>query len=517
MNTKILIIATAIVLFAILLFAIFKWTDKKPKPVENQGAKNLKRQVTDHNLPDSNSNKRTEKHRTSLGSADEWRNALDRDMNRIRPGSRVGFSIDIQVFPENGDLRRWEGNFVIRCESQWSTATVRRNRPGRSSGSTKETNLVSRQYGTGLLTPRRWILVGNNFVEGAKRVTVVIDGVEHDAEIRRRLPKTGFATLQIAKAKFPKIPVPEPSNERLKTVQLAWLDSDGKLQIQSVKTTSYTSYQGGSYGIRQALPDNCVGAVAFDEFANVKGFIADTVHPSLQVLSESNLNPISRVVKSWNGSKDIFAPANSTLPKPSIEEAISKRLVQVLVERPVQQDSPFLFFVVPDISARQAASGLKAAFHQPKITYKEISYNEVDPESLKVKPIIRQLEPLPFYLGNLLDQVLFAFEEPIPTQPLKISRLGLSKSRAVSANGTLEISNLFVKELPDQIEGKRRLTVRTEKPEGLNGKVDMSLDHQFTLSKSDLLPLDSKLEGSLKLESSEGVENFDVKLSIKRL
>ena len=524
MNTRLISLISGLA-FVLLLIIALSFFPNKEKEAESPTADSQKEQ-------NESKSKENPSKDSKVIEFEEYKNANQPESvntptnfslyEQIRPGENYHYDILIsaQSLTDSNDKRSWRGTTNIRSESRPSTTHITRKRLGQSSSS-KKYNLLEVQAATGLAIPRRSVLVSNHLVEGAKSIRVIFEGKEIPAIVKTRLPKTGFAVLQLEGVSFPKVPIPV-KDERLKEFNLAWLDSEGQLKTQSATRTSFAN---GKYAFQGQLPDSCSGAVAYDSFGNILGLVVDTIHPAKKVVGYSQLHPMGRISQTWGQkSRDmIFTTANDEASEKPLED-IRKRLVQVIVHREPADPNHFIFFANTDLRLEKGSVSLPIGFHTPRFTIKTESYLDFIPFKNELTRMSHDSN-LPFFLGTMFEQIMLPLrhdgQQTLNTRPVQLSVNGLFDNSTNSPNA-IRSDHIQIENSDDLfIYGKRIFGVSNEDYLQANGKLPgrlkLEVTQSFTIDKAESMLHKLTAEGTFLLHKvGQDERRYEVTMQINR-
>lgn len=216
---------------------------------------------------------------------------------------------------------------------------------------------------TGIAIPNRWIIVPLSLIKDAESIQVIHQGKRYDAEVRRKLTKLGWATLQIDRRE--KFPSPKADRaDRLtrsaKGLRVVYLNQSGVPQVRAGLSVSGGS-DGSQYQI-PPLPEAALGGIVLHDSGRIAGLVTSTG------ADRSILMPWSKIGNGWgaNAGEGIF-DYDDPLPDELVDspERFGDNLVQVAVEKTqTRKTTPQILFqssvrrVQASGSPSQAASAL---------------------------------------------------------------------------------------------------------------------------------------------------------------
>lgn len=195
---------------------------------------------------------------------------------------------------------------------------------------------------TGVAIPNRWIVVPLQTIDDAETISVRHAGQTYEAQVRKRLEKLGFATLQIDRQeKFP-APLCDLENQlasNSKGLRLVFLNSAGKVTVSEGHDVESLS-SGYKYMLEGSrVSDQAMGGIVLQGPGRITGLVAQRRYGG-----DVDVIPWARVGAGWgrNAGRGIFdydTPASfGSETEANLFHASA--LVQVLVTKKAKTNRP---------------------------------------------------------------------------------------------------------------------------------------------------------------------------------
>lgn len=193
---------------------------------------------------------------------------------------------------------------------------------------------------TGVAIPNRWVIVPLKAVENAKQIWVRHAGITYEAQVRSRLTKLDFATLQINRSEKFSAPFCDRENElewNSKNMTLVYRDESN--HVQTLDGFNVTAKKDGiEYWINgERIPNQAMGGVVLHKSGRIAGLV------KRRSANDVLLMPWSRIGLGWGekGGKGLFDYLSPMLEGNAADLASfhGNSLVQVIIVPETVQSS----------------------------------------------------------------------------------------------------------------------------------------------------------------------------------